>query len=325
MNNVTFQIMAELASGQYRSGSALAKMLGISRTAIWKHIQRLEDYGLEVFAVSGKGYRLAAPLQLLDQQLIQSAVLGDFYQRVEVMSSIDSTNRQLREWANQGAESGTVLLAEHQSGGRGRRGRAWVSPFACNLYASILWRFADIPHGLGGLSLAIGVAVVEALESMGIHGVQLKWPNDLLYNERKLAGILLEMSGDPTGSGHLVIGVGINVAMPQHGTVDEITQPWTDLQQIHNDKICRNQLTISLLRQIGLMIEHYQQSGEQYWVARWNQLDAMRDRRVTLRSPSSENHGIAKGIDESGALLLEQDDVIHRIHSGEVSLRLADS
>ena len=324
MNDVTFQIVAELAAGHFCSGPALAKSLGISRTAIWKHMQRLPDYGIDVYSVSGKGYRLAAPLQLLDQAVISDAVLSSgFFSRLEVLSSIDSTNSHLRELAVQGEPSGSVLLAEHQTGGRGRRGRQWVSPFAQNLYCSILWRFTDVQHGLGGLSLAVGIAVVQALESMGLLGVELKWPNDLLYNGRKLAGILLEMTGDPTGSGHLVIGVGINVAMSKGDVSADIDQPWTDLQQISDLDICRDHLAINLLQQIGEIIEIYQASGLQSLVGRWNELDAMHGRIVTISGPAGVTHGIAKGIDESGALLLQQGDTTNRIHSGEVSFRLA--
>ena len=326
MNDVTFQIVAGLAAGHFRSGPVLAKQLGISRSAVWKHIQRLSSFGIDVYSVSGKGYRLAVPLQLLDQAKIRDAVLdsGMLYSRLEVLSSIDSTNSRLRELAMQGEPNGSVLLAEHQTGGRGRRGRQWISPFAHNLYCSILWRFADVQHGLGGLSLAVGVAVVEALESMGLCGVELKWPNDLLYNGRKLAGILLEMAGDPTDSGHLVIGVGINVAMSKSDVHRDIDQPWTDLQQISGSEVCRNHLSICLLQKIGEVIEIYQRSGLQSLVARWNELDAMSDRMVTISGPSGETHGVAKGIDESGALLLDQGDATLRIHSGEVSLRLAE-
>ena len=327
MNDVTLRIVAELAAGHFCSGPQLAQILGISRTAVWKHIQRLADYGVEVFSVPGKGYRLATPIQLLDQaRLCQAIADGEnrFLGRLEILSSIDSTNSHLRELANRGEPNGTVLIAEHQTGGRGRRGRRWVSPFACNLYCSVLWRFADVQHGLGGLSLAIGVALVDALESIGVRGVQLKWPNDLLYNGRKLAGILLEMSGDPTGSGYLVIGFGINVAMSKYDIDDDIDQPWIDLRQISGDEVCRNQLAVCVLQRVDRVIEVYQQSGLQHLVERWNQLDVMQGRAVTVSGPAGDSHGIAKGIDENGALLLLQGETICRIHSGEVSLRLAE-
>lgn len=327
MNPLTYEIVAELASGEYCSGSNIAARLGVSRTAVWKHIQMLASYGVDVYSLPGKGYKLAAPFQLLDNTYISEnldTVASDFFSSIHLLASVDSTNAYLRSLARNGEQNGSVVFAEFQSAGKGRRGRQWASPFARNLYCSVLWRYTNVQHGIGGLSLAIGVAVVTALEQIGIVDVQLKWPNDLLYNGRKLAGILLEMSGDPNGEGYVIIGVGINVNMSAVAKEVDISQPWVDLVEISGQKICRNELSIALLQQISSIISQYQQSGLEKIVTRWNSLDAMYGRRIQISGTTHDCSGVSKGIDESGALLLLQGEKVCRIHSGEVSLRLAD-
>jgi len=327
MHPITYKIVVELMQGEYCSGSRLAAKFSVSRTAIWKHIQELPSYGLDVYSLPGKGYKLSQPLQLLDYNYIFSnldAISHQFVNTIYLLPSVDSTNRYLRSLASSGEGSGSVVLAEFQSEGKGRRGRQWVSPFGCNLYCSILWHYSDMTHGIGGLSLAIGVAVVDTLEDIGIYGVQLKWPNDLLYNGRKLGGILLEMSGDPNGDGYVIIGVGINVDMASVVDDVEISQPWVDLVGVSGRKICRNRLSVALLQQITSMLASYQRCGLLDTVRRWNSLDAMYGKVVRITGVTNEQQGVSNGIDESGALLLKQGESVCRIHSGEVSLRLAD-
>jgi BirA family biotin operon repressor/biotin-[acetyl-CoA-carboxylase] ligase len=318
-----YQVLSALADGSFRSGNALAVELGVSRTAIWKYVQSLLDKGVDIFSVPGKGYRLDMPIELLDQGLINQHVGSEqqlLLSQLDVCYSVDSTNTQLRELAIQGADSGHVCFAEHQTHGRGRRGRQWVSPFGRNLYFSFLWRFSGVPHSLGGLSLAMAVGVARALREIGLEGVQVKWPNDLQYQGRKLAGILLEMSGDPTANCHIITGVGVNVGMPA-ASADKIDQPWIDVSRACGKQVSRNQLAGRLLHHILVVMEAYPKTGLQPLMAEWQQMNAMADQEVELHTPTGIICGIMAGIDEDGALLLKQSDGTQKIHSGEVSLR----
>ncbi len=328
MHDVALYILKQLSVDRFYSGSQLARELDLSRTAIWKHIQMLAVYGVDIYSLPGKGYRLAEPVELLDQKIIFKGLQGShLISGVEVLSSIDSTNRYLWQQAHEGNKpSGSVVFSEFQSAGRGRRGRQWVSPFAKNIYCSLLWRYENMPHGIGGLSLAIGVAVVDVLEKMGVSGIGLKWPNDLLCGGRKVAGILLEMSGDPCGSGCVVIGVGINVDMKGFSGSSAITQPWTDLVELkRRSDISRNELSILLLKSINQALLNYARSGLSQLIPRWNELDVMFGKEVVIQGVNNALSGVARGIDESGALLLLSNGEIRRIHSGEVSLRLAEN
>ncbi len=327
MNDTSYQILKVLSSGGFCSGNDLAIQFGISRTAIKKHVQVLIDYGLDIYALPGRGYKLSHPLQLLDENIISSRFKSEpesLIKDVLLLPSIGSTNKHLLALANDGEVDGCALLAEHQSQGRGRRGKEWLSPFGQNLYCSLLWRFDGVEHGLGALSLAVGIAVVDAIESLGISGVQLKWPNDLLHNGRKLAGILLEMSGDPNGSGFVVIGIGINVDMRNDDESEKIGQPWIDLCSLADSTVCRNALTIALLSRLSDMLKLYDADGFSDLVNRWNELDYMYGKEVNIIGVNYTQRGTAQGIDENGALLLLKDKIICRIHSGEVSLRLAE-
>lgn len=327
MSDVALYILKQLSVERFYSGNQLAKELGVTRTAVWKSIQTLQLYGIDIYSLPGKGYRLATGVELLDQDRIfaglkDASLIGS----VKVLPSINSTNHYLQQLAQEGEPGGSVVFAEFQSEGRGRRGRHWASPFAKNLYFSLLWRYSDTQCGVGGVSLAIGIAVVNALEAMGIRGVGLKWPNDLLHHGRKVAGILLEMSGDPSGDGYVVIGVGINVDMKGVSDTEQITQPWIDLVTLNGGcALSRNTLAISLLQSINSMLFQYQTSGLSQLIPRWNALDVMFGREVVLHGVNESRCGIAQGIDDSGALLLRNNGNVFRIHSGEVSLRLAEN
>ena len=327
MSDVALYILKQLSVEQFYSGNQLARELGLTRTTVWKAIQMLQLYGIDIYSLPGKGYKLATDVELLDQNRIFDGLKSaDLISGVKVLPSIDSTNRYLQRLAQDDEPGGSVVFAEFQSAGRGRRGRNWASPFAKNLYFSLLWRYSDTQCGVGGVSLAIGIAVVNALEAMGVSGVGLKWPNDLLYHGRKVAGILLEMSGDPNGDGYVVIGVGINVDMTGVSGTEQITQPWVDLATLNGGcTLSRNALAISLLQSINSMLFQYQASGLSRLIQRWNALDVMFGREVVLHGVNESRCGIAQGIDDSGALLLRNNGKVFRIHSGEVSLRLAEN
>ncbi|WP_309265811.1 bifunctional biotin--[acetyl-CoA-carboxylase] ligase/biotin operon repressor BirA [Aeromonas salmonicida] len=308
-----------LSDGQFHSGEQLGEQLGISRAAVGKHMAALKELGLDLFSLTGKGYRLAVPMALYDQAELQAlAPMAP----VHCFPVIDSTNQFLLERVNQ-LQSGESCLAECQTAGRGRRGKPWVSPFGCQLILSMYWRLEQGMAAAMGLSLAVGVAVVQALESLGYPGVELKWPNDLYYQGRKLAGILVEMSGSAGASCNLVIGVGLNMAMPAREG-ERIDQAWSELRHIQPELVDRNLLAARMLGHLQQAMLTFEQQGLSHFVDDWNRLDHFAGRPVRLLMGEQEIRGIARGIDDRGALRLETSEGIKFYLGGEISLRRGD-
>lgn len=317
-------LLAVLADGQYHSGQELGELLGVSRTAVWKHLQKLAELNVKLDSSPGRGYRLPGGLELLDADTITALLPSTGVPlSLEVVPLVDSTNSRLMAGAGQ-LPTGAVCIAEQQSGGRGRRGRGWVSPFARNLYFSVLWRFDGGAAELEGLSLAVGVCIAEALESFGITGLALKWPNDVLAEGKKLAGILLEMSGDPSGACHLVVGVGINVAMPPAAAAD-IDQPWIDAASLTRaqglEPVSRNKLCASVLTKLAGLLQHYPEQGFAHWRERWMRRAAFLGEPVRLVTATQETQGSLLGVSDSGALRLATSSGEQLMYGGEVSLR----
>jgi len=317
-------LLRELADGRFHSGQELADSTGRSRTAIWKQIQRLQEgLGLGIDAVRGRGYRLAAPLELLDADRIRAEFAASTHGLVEslqILGSVDSTNT--RASADLPAESGRarVWLAEHQTAGRGRRGRSWVSTFGENLYLSLAWRF-DLPMSqLAGLSLAAGVVVAETLHSLGLEGHALKWPNDVLVDGRKLAGILVDVSGEAGGPAAAVIGVGVNLRIPD-ADAGAIDQPWTDLCQL-GVALSRNRVAGMLVDRMVDACATFSSARLAPFVPRWGRFDSLRGRAVAIVRGEHIVEGVYRGITPSGALVLEDATGRSEHHAGEVSLRM---
>ncbi|AIU68100.1 bifunctional biotin--[acetyl-CoA-carboxylase] ligase/biotin operon repressor BirA [Vibrio coralliilyticus] len=314
-HSVKLSILKALSQGGFHSGEELGDELGVSRAAISKHIKGIQAWGVDVFSVQGKGYQLAKPMQLLNQDVLQACLVN----RVELIPIIDSTNQYLLDRVDS-LESGSVCLAEYQAKGRGRRGREWVSPFGSNLYLSMFWRLDAGMAAAMGLSLVVGVAIVEALEEMGLTGIKLKWPNDLYYQDRKLAGILVEMSGQAGAAANLVIGMGLNLMMSE--ATEGITQPWASLDEVaDNQQIDRNQLAISMINTLHKALDDYECYGMAGFVERWNRLDNFINRPVKLLMGPREISGTARGINEQGAVLLETESGLETFIGGEISLR----
>jgi BirA family biotin operon repressor/biotin-[acetyl-CoA-carboxylase] ligase len=316
-----------LADGEFRSGQDLADALGVSRTAVWKQVNRLgSELGLTIESVRGRGYRIPGGIDLLDAAAIQQALnarTGTLLAALEVFDTIDSTNAELLRRAQQGCSSGLVCTAEQQSAGRGRRGRQWVSPYASNLYLSLLWEFSQGAAALEGLSLAVGVAVARALRSCAIPAVQLKWPNDVLYAGAKLGGILLEMTGDTAGRCQVVVGVGLNVAMPL-AAADAIDQAWTDIKTISAGRYpARNRLLAALLNELVPLLADFETQGFSHWRDEWQSLDAFAGASVVLNTGAAQMGGVARGVDARGALQLETTTGMQSVYGGEISLRAA--
>lgn len=317
-------LLRELADGRFHSGQQLADTLGISRTAVWKQVRRLEsDLGLAISAVRGRGYRLASAIELLNEARIRAefcANTRELLGGLHLLFSTDSTNGRASASLPVESSQPRVWLAEHQTAGRGRRGRKWISAFGRNLSLSLAWRF-DLPMSeLAGLSLMAGVVLAEVLQDLGLDGHTLKWPNDILVDGRKLAGILVEASGEAGGPATAVIGLGINLSMPAgHGAM--IDQPWTDLDRAGVASISRNQLAGALVDGLTQACVAFSAERLTPFLPRWERFDKLRGQSITVLRGDCSIEGIYRGISPSGALLLENSTGRSEHHAGEVSLR----
>ncbi|WP_318367083.1 bifunctional biotin--[acetyl-CoA-carboxylase] ligase/biotin operon repressor BirA [Enterobacter sp.] len=316
-NTIPLTLISILADGEFHSGEQLGERLGMSRAAINKHVQTLRDWGVDVFTVPGKGYSLPEPIQLLDEEIINQQINQG---TVAVLPVIDSTNQYLMDRISQ-LQSGDACVAEYQQAGRGRRGRKWFSPFGANLYLSMFWRLEQGPAAAIGLSLVIGIVMAEVLRDLGAEQVRVKWPNDLYLQDRKLAGILVELTGKTGDAAQIVIGAGINLAMRNVET-DVINQGWINLQEA-GLTVDRNTLAVRLITELRAALVLFEQEGLSPYLSRWEKLDNFINRPVKLIIGDKEIFGISRGIDTQGALLLEQDGIIKPWVGGEISLRSA--
>jgi BirA family biotin operon repressor/biotin-[acetyl-CoA-carboxylase] ligase len=323
MNSVKESLIEQLATGQFISGQALGDKLGISRSAVSKHIAGLASMGLDVYRVTGKGYRIAEPLVLLNSTTIQQAMLTNYYPPIiEVKSMLDSTNDYVLQKISQPLQQGQVCLAEHQKAGRGRRGRQWVSPFGSHVYLSMYWYLEQGMSAAMGLSVVAALAVSDAIKSLYHINVSLKWPNDIYIDGKKLAGVLIDLEGQALEPCHSVIGLGINVNMPQV-SAEVIDQPWTDLQTHCQQKIDRNILTAKLIDCLLVRLIEHREQGITNMLTDWQKADSFLDKKVRLITGVKETLGWCRGINSQGALLLEVNGAIKVIYGGEVSLREA--
>ena len=315
------QLLAKLSAGRL-SGDALARELGQTRAAIWKRIQGLRAAGVEVEGRAGDGYQLQQPLELLDTAALLGALPDAVSSRIDTLDiawTVVSTNTELLRCS--APERGSrVLLAERQTGGRGRRGRDWASPLAAHIYLSVLRGFAGGLSRLGGLSLVAGVAVAEALREQGVAGVGLKWPNDIVVNGHKLGGLLVEGGGEFAGPARAVIGLGINVRMPP-AFAAQITQPWTDLGQLLGTSVSRNAVVARVLAHLLPALETFEQKGLAPFLVRYAALDALAGRAVRVEDGGTWFEGDALGLAEDGALRVRIEGVERCFHAGEVSVR----
>lgn len=317
------KLLRLLSDGRFRSGNFLATELGISRTRVCTHIRGLTRLGLRIDAVPGRGYRLSRALELLDETAIRSLLARDASGRIDrffIHDRIDSTNRFLSSIRLGPGLKSLVCLAESQTAGKGRGGKPWISPFGNNVYLSVAWRTPGGPAGLAGLSLAVGVAAVRALSALGIAGVGLKWPNDILWDGKKLGGLLIELSGDPHGPCSVVAGLGLNYAMsPDEGAA--IDQEWVDLDTITNRlKPGRNRLVASLINEILPVVADFDRTGLRPFLNEWRALDCIKGRNVVLHRGGREFAGMVAGVSDEGLIqLYGSDRELQSFASGEVS------
>ncbi len=322
MSTICFELLRLLSDGSFQSGAALARKIGAAPAAVRQGLGQLESLGLELVRSRGRGYRLSEPYDCLDADAVR-AQLGEAasYFHLELLDACASTSTLLLERARGGAPSGSVLACELQSAGRGRRGNSWQSGLGGGLTFSLLWRFARGAAGLSGLSLAVGVAVAHALDSAGVPGVQLKWPNDLLHAGRKLGGILIEAHSTAPGATAAVIGIGLNVRL-QAGLRNEIVQAVTDVASISEPLPGRNQLLAATLIELARVLDVFAAQGFAPLRQEWTARHAHQGKAVTLSSGGDQVvTGRVAGVAEDGALLLETAHGMERFVSGDLSLR----
>ncbi len=321
MKPLAYQVLRLLADGEFHSGAALAQATAMSRASVWNAVQEIEAAGVDVFSVRGRGYRLAQPVAMLDTQQIAQWVGESAPFNLEIVNEAESTNTLLLQRAQAGAPHASVIAAEWQSAGRGRMGRPWHTAVGGALTFSVLWRFSQGASTLAGLSLAVGLAVVRALETFGAAGVGLKWPNDVLWRGRKIAGVLIEMQGDALGPSAVVIGAGINVRLTP--AVDaRIDQPAADLETIAGHAVDRNQLLAALLLELNRVLLQFERQGFEPFRDDWQRRHVHQGRAVRLSLPGGlREAGVARGVGVDGSLLLETTRGVRPFHSGDVSLR----
>lgn len=318
------QLIILLADLEYHSGNALGEMLGISRAAVWKQISQLEAMGLQIESHKGKGYRLLAPLILLDKKTIYNGLANEAIAErfnLQLFSEVDSTNQYLRNIKLDAAYPYHVCLSELQTAGKGRLAREWHSPFAQNIYLSFAYCFDLDVAELAGLSLAVSVTICEALvECTGVRALSIKWPNDILLEEAKLAGNLIEIQAESNGRAQVIIGVGVNVNMTDSAQPG-ITQAWTSLAQQTGESFDRNKIVTHLLIALHHMCEHFEKQGLSAFMQAWQARDALLGSTITLQQGEHMLQGTAMGINEGGQLLMQMDDGrVKAFSSGDTAL-----
>ncbi|MDC0663253.1 biotin--[acetyl-CoA-carboxylase] ligase [Marinobacter sp. SS21] len=311
-----------LSDGGIHSGESLAHQLGVSRTAVWKQIRRAIDQGVRIETIRGKGYRLAESVDLLDGRAILAGLAerGGDRLSLSVFDSIDSTNAAVMR-AEQRPGIVPICIADSQSAGRGRRGRAWQSPAGQNLYLSLGLEFGGGFSALDGLSLVFGVALAEALEHLGLADVQLKWPNDVFLDGRKLAGILVELQGElEEGRIQVVAGIGLNVHMAE---APEVDQAWTSLAKEAPERSwSRNEVAAAVIASVLAACEEFSSRGFSAFRERWQRRDLFFGR--SLSSSQGQLAGLGRGLDADGSYLIElADGAVTAVRAGEISLRAA--
>ena len=319
--SLTFSLLRLLADGEFHSGELLAKQLGVSRASVNNALQGVEQYGLTLYSVRGRGYRLPEPPQWLVAEKIIAALKTPEIFKIEIADTALSSNTVLMQRAAQGAASGSVLAVEWQSAGRGRMGRTWHSGLGNALTFSLLWRFSSGISALSGLSLAVGVAMMRALHKLDVAGVGLKWPNDVLNDRGKLAGILIEAQGDMLGPSVVVIGIGLNLRLPQ-AVAQHIAQPVGDLAQLVAGLPERNRLLALLLQELADMLGAFAMRGFAPLRAEWESYHVYQHRAVKLLLPDgTQVTGAVCGVNDEGALRVETKQGVQVFHAGEISLR----
>lgn len=299
-NPTLCQVVNILNDGQFHDGTSIGEALGMTRSAVWKVIQKLISYQVPVLSIKGKGYALPSPLILLDPQKIR-ADLDNKKLEIQIFESISSTNDYLRVKKN--AKAPQACIAEQQTRGKGRLDRRWYSPFAQNIYLSFLYSFQKDISELAGLSLVVGLAIVSVLKSYGVNeSLLVKWPNDILYDQRKLAGNLIEIQAESHGESRSIIGIGINVNMQAENT--PIDQAWISIAQILGCYIDRNELYARLINRLVEYLHRFNALGFASFQEEWDEVDSLHAQTISIKSGNNLFEGKVLGVNTQGHLLV---------------------
>lgn len=319
-------VVAELADGHVHSGQDLANSLGLTRAAVWKQVRQLRAHGLPVAAVPGRGYQLPWPVELLHEERIRAAMPAECRRAMadlQIAWRPGSTSEVLRQRARSLGLAPSVLLAESQSAGRGRRGRTWLAPPCANICLSLGLRFDCGAVGLAGLSLAAGVMVLRALTDTGFHQAGLKWPNDILAAGGKLAGVLTEIEGEYSGPSTVILGLGLNLHLTEKMRA-AAAQPVAELQSLMPEqRVSRNVLAAALIAHLIRGLEQFRQHGFAAFAGEYARHDLLRGAPLRITTAQDEWYGQGAGVDAQGALLVQSDAGLVRVDSAEVSVRTA--
>jgi BirA family transcriptional regulator, biotin operon repressor / biotin---[acetyl-CoA-carboxylase] ligase len=320
------RVFAELANGEFHSGEQLAEKLGVSRGAVWKAAESLRELGATLHAVRNKGYRLRSGSDALDARQIAALLpeaVRSHVRSVDAAWTVDSTNSALLARPNPPLGSCEVMLAEYQTAGRGRRGRAWLAPPGGSICLSLCWVFREVPQDLGALGLVIGVCALRALRESGLEEARLKWPNDLVVEGKKLGGILIDLRAESAGPACVVIGIGLNVALGAKllEAIGETGVSAVDLVTAGLERPSRNALAAGLITQIVRGLLAFEKEGLRSFAEEWRGADALRGRQIDVHTLEGVARGLARGIDLHGALVVETPQGVRRFISGDVTVR----
>lgn len=322
----SFALLKKLQDGRSHSGEALALELGVTRTAVWHHVKQLQDIGIDIHAVSGKGYRLPGGYEYLDADKIRAGLpseIANKISRIKIEQITDSTNERLLTASAHEDVHGQLLLAEYQTAGRGRRGANWLAPPGSGLCLSFAWRFNETPNAIGALSLVIGLAVRRALENLSAHGVAVKWPNDIYVIDRtgpaKIAGILIEMRTELSGPSIVVIGLGLNLRITS-AMRSEIDQRVSDMASVCEQLPGRNVTVATIITEIVSSLGEFTTNGFQAFQQEWQTADFLYGRKIKLHANQTPVIGTGLGVDENGLLKLKVGDNVQSFFAGHVEL-----
>ena len=320
------KLLHALNDGSCQSGTALGNLLSISRTAVWKQIKHLIELGVPIARHLNRGYKLASPLTLLNENSIRQHLQShDFNPQLDfhLFASIDSTNKFLKLCPS--THSIHVALAELQTAGRGRFGREWYSPFGENIYCSSRWHFNGDLSRLSGLSLVVSLSIMAALEEIGLHeNIHIKWPNDILWKNKKLCGNLIEVIAESNHAADIIIGIGINVNSNTNNHKDALPdKPWCSLHDITGELFDRNMIIANLLIHLNRFLAEFMQHGFSPFISKWQLVDYLKDQMITVSQPLGLLRGRANGVNEIGQLILiDAQKIIHCLSSGDTSLQI---
>lgn len=321
-----FALLEQLQDGHAHSGQDIAARLGVTRAAVWSQVKRLQAEGVEIHAISGKGYRIPGGYEFLNRHAIELALgdsARDAVRGVHLERVTDSTNERLLDLAIREDIHGVAWLAEYQTRGRGRRGGSWLAPPGSGLCLSLGWRFDAPPSTMSALSLVVGIAVVRALGRLGAKDVRLKWPNDIYHAERKLAGILIEMRSEFGGPCTVVIGIGINVAL-SNDAYARINELATDVQAACGFAPSRNKVAAAILEDLACVLRDFEHAGFAPYKSEWQRHDLLEGRRIRLEMPARTVSGVARGVGADGTLLIEHEAGIEPFLAGHIVMDAED-